>query len=325
MEASEGDQSALVASLRERIEALEAEIEELKKQAPAPPPRPQPAKISQPAIQHLVDKLPKHPTKTYPTRPLSNIETLVIHHSAVAPDVGPKRIARYHVNHWDWAGIGYHFLIGQDGIIYQGNELETISKHTGNINSKGVGICFLGNFTKKVPPPEQLQAGAHLVAWLLQELDLDLEMVRGHKEYMATACPGDQWLSGKKWKNMLRQQVAKVQEEATEPGIPPGAKPIYHFMLFWMRDGAWAEQDWLNAQNYIGRFQPTLGFKVNDAAQAQYVTIVGGTLGVPQSAEDWLKEQGCLVDRIAGQDEEETKQMLDELADQGKRFLSFDE
>ncbi len=333
LEAGAEDQSALIASLREQIEALQAEIDALKDQLaepePEPGPLPGPAEIPRPAIQDLIAKLPKHETKTYDSRPLKAIESLVVHHSAVPPKVGPKRIAEYHVNNLDWPGVGYHFLVAKDGVIYQGNALTTVSYHAMEANRRGVGICFLGNFTKKVPPPAQLQAGAHLMAWLMQELDVSLDEVVGHKEAMKapTACPGNQWLGGNEWKDMLRQEIVKVQEETTQPAPAPapGAKPIYHYMLFWSRNGTWAEQDWLNAQNYIGRFQPTVGFKVNDAAQAEYVTIVGGPLGVPESAETWLKDQGCKVDRIAGKDEAETKEMLDELADQGKQFLSFEE
>ena len=129
---------------------------------------------------------------------------------------------------------------------------------------------------------------------------------------------------------MLRQEIARVQQGAKPVPVPgptpaPGAKPIYHYVLFWSRDGVWADKDWANARNYIGRFHPTAGFKVNDAAQAEYVTIVGGPLGVPKSAEEWLREQGCKVDRIAGKDEVETRKILDDLADQGKRFQSFTE
>ena len=347
LDAGGEDQSALIAALREQIEALEDEIEKLKEQGvepapapkpsptPVPLPEPGPAKVPKPPIQNLIDKLPKHPTNKYSSRPTSAIQMLVIHHSAVSPTVGPKRMAEYHVNSLQWPGLGYHFMVSDDGIIYQGNTLTTVSYHAMEANGRSVGICFLGNFTKKVPPPAQLHAGAQLVAWLMQELDIALDDVKGHKEAMkaATACPGAQWLSGKKWKEMLRQEIAKVQHETAKPTPTPtpvpapvaGAKPIYHYVLFWTRNGTWAEKDWANALSYIGRFQPSVGFKVTDAAQAEYVTIVGGPLGVPKSAEDWLKDQGCKVDRIAGKDEADTKKMLDQLADKGKRFLSFDE
>lgn len=333
LKASEEDQSALIASLREQIEALQAEIEKLKKEPPTPPtpPEPEPGRISSPPIEDLIDKLPKHKEKTYNTRPLSDIQTLVIHHSAVPPTVGPRRIAQYHVNSQDWPGIGYHFLIGEDGTIYQSNALETMSIHAGSKgNPWGVGICFLGRFMSGVlPPAPQLQAGAHLTAWLLQELGLEIEAIKGHQELLKTACPGDKWNKGQKWKEMLRQEVIVVQEEASRPEPPPppppGAKPLYHYMLFWAHDGRWAEKDWLNAQGYIGAFRPTVGFSANDAAQAEYVTIVGGPLGVSKDVEDWLKSVGCKVDRLAGEDEADTKRLLDELVQEGRRFQNLDE
>ena len=146
---------------------------------------------------------------------------------------------------------------------------------------------------------------------------------------MDTVCPGHEWLEGQQWKQMLRQEIVKVQEEATVPVLPPTpppeAKPIYHYMLFWHHGDQWAEKDWLNAQDYIGAFQPTAGFSANEAALAEYVTIVGGPLGVSQEVEDWLTANGCKVDRLAGEDETATKEMMTNLIKEGKRFRSFDE
>jgi N-acetyl-anhydromuramyl-L-alanine amidase AmpD len=212
LDAKADEQAALIASLQAKITALQREIEKLRQQPPspqpAPPPTPDPAEISAPPIQDMVDKLRKHETKQYGTRPRSAIETLVIHHSAVPPSVGPQKIANYHVSRLDWPGAGYHFMVAADGIVYQANTVETVSHHAAKVNPRGVGICFLGNFDAEVPPPAQLQAGAHLVAWLMQELDVALDDVKGHQEFMGTACPGNQWRQGKNWKQMLRQQIA---------------------------------------------------------------------------------------------------------------------
>ena len=57
----------------------------------------------------------------------------------------------------------------------------------------------------------QILAGAHLIAWLLKELNLKTNAVEGHRELMQTACPGEQWLSGAKWRETLLDAVAKVQ------------------------------------------------------------------------------------------------------------------
>jgi N-acetyl-anhydromuramyl-L-alanine amidase AmpD len=326
LEATRDDQAALLATLEAETQTLYGGLAELQQQPPSPSAIsfsiPEPPQINEPPSKNLIGELITHETKTYRTRALSDIRHLVIHHSAAPPSVGPRRIASYHVKTKDWPGIGYHFLIGKDGTIFQGNTLETISNHAVQANSRGVGICFLGNFTKVVPSPAQLRAGAHLVAWLMQELNISLGSVKGHREFMETACPGDQWLKGKQWKQMLRQEIAQVQQEATEPSAE---KPLYHYMLFWAKNGNWAETDWLNAQNYIGAFRPTAGFSAEEAALAQYVTIVGGTAGVPKKVETQLEAAGCKVDRIEGKDEAETKKILDELAQDGKRFQSLED
>jgi N-acetyl-anhydromuramyl-L-alanine amidase AmpD len=282
--------------------------------------------VSQPPIKDMVDELPKHETKTYSTRSRSEIKALVIHHSAVPARVGPKSIANYHVTRLDWPAIGYHLMVSAGGIIYQTNRLETVSTHTADVNPWGVGICFQGNFNEEVPPRAQLQAGAHLAAWLMQELGVTLDDVKGHREFMDTACPGDQWLRGQNWKQMLRQEIVKVRGGKTKPSPAqaPGAKPIHHYVLFWAYDGTWAEKDWESAQEYISTFRPTVGFSANDAVQAEYVTIIGGSLGVTKDVENWLKAQGCKTDRVTGEDEAGTVTILNNLVREGKRFQALD-
>ncbi len=314
------DPSALIAALRQQIAALQEEIEKLKQQ-PAPEPG-GPARVARPPILDLAARLARHPTKTYKTRAQADIRTVVIHHSAAPAAVGVEAIARYHVKKHDWPGIGYHFVVADDGIVFQANTLETVSYHAVQANPTSVGVCFLGSFMQAVPPEAQLRAGAHLVAWLLQELNLGIDDIKGHKEVVKTACPGDQWLAGRAWKGLLRQAVMRVQEEAGQEGAPDtaGSKALYHYLLFWSTEGGWAEQDWTNARSYVGRFRPAAGFSADDAAHAQYVTIVGGPLGVPKQVEDGLRAAGCKVERIAGQDEADTLRQFNELVQQGKRF-----
>lgn len=340
------DQAALIAALRAEIArleagtaALQAEIDRLRQQpAPVivPPPAPGPGetppgdgKVARPAVQDMIARLPVHATKRYKTRRLQDIRAVIVHHSAVPPSVGPQRIAEYHVTKQGWPGIGYHFLVGADGTIYQGEAVDTLSYHAVQANPYGVGVCFLGNFTNDIPPAPQLEAGAQLIAWLMQELNIPLDNVKGHREVVATACPGNQWMSGKKWKTVLRQQIVRVQQAAVEPppaAVPPGGdgKRLSHYMLFWQRADTWPQKDWDNAQTYIGAFRPTAGFSVDEALLARYVTIVGGPLGTSRQTENSLRAAGCRVDRIDGKDEADTKRILDDLAARGKRFLSFE-
>ena len=103
----------------------------------------------------------------------------------------------------------------------------------------------------------------------------------------------------------------------------PSEKPLGHYLLFWQTPDDWAQQDLLGAQKYIGRFRVTIGFSLDDALQAQYVTIVGGPLGVSSEAEALLRAAGCKVERVAGDTFEATKALLDQMAEEGKRFLTF--
>lgn len=309
-------------------ETLLSKVEALLTTAPTPPPTPPPAepmplRIPRPAWQDVADSLSKHPTKQYATRRPEAIEHIIVHHSAIPPTVGAQRIAEYHVNNLQWPGIGYHFAIDDQGVIYRTNALETISYHAGDINRSSVGICFLGNFTDAVPTSAQLESGGKLVAWLVQELKLTNGEIKGHKEFMNTQCPGKQWLEGQQWKRMLQARVEATQEIFAGP-VSVTEKPLGHYVLFYQfPDGNWAEQDWFNARNYVAAFKPTCGFSVDDAMRAQYVTIVGGAGGVSMEAEERLRTAGCQVERLAGKDEVETQKMLDDLARAGKRFLSL--
>ena len=318
LKAAESAQADLIAGLKVQIKELETKIQGLKASATPPPP----ARISKPPIEDLTGALLKHETDEYKTRSLDQIETLVIHHSAVAPSVGPEGIAKYHVKRLDWPGIGYHYLVGEDGTLFQGNALTTVSYHAANMNTRSAGVCFLGNFNQAVPPAAQLRSGAHLVAWLLQELDLSRETVKGHKEYMGTVCPGKQWLEDQQWKELLLQEITTVQQETDHARYK--VKTLYHYMLFWHHGESWAKEDWLNATEYMGAFQPTAGFAAQDAAHAQYVTIVGGPLGIPQETEKWLIAMGSQVERLAGENEAETKAILTKLVQEGKRFRTLD-
>jgi hypothetical protein len=201
--------------------------------------------------------------------------------------------------------------------------LETISYHVGDSNSYAVGICVSGTFSNGIiPTPRQIEQAGHLAAWLVQKLNLKVENVMGHREFPpegATECPGNDWLGGKQWKQLLITRIKEVQGGR----LAQQAKTIGHYMLFWQHPDDWAKEDWTAATNYIGRFRPTVGFSADDARNAEYVTIVGGTGGVPSESEQALIAAGCKVERLAGVNFADTKRMLDELAQSGRRFRTF--
>ncbi len=150
-------------------------------------------------INDITNELPKHATKRYRQRPLSNVDTIVIHHTATRPSISAEAIARYHVsaNGRNWPGIAYHFVIPPDGRVLQTNALETMSYHVGTHNDHTIGVCLVGNFTYAPPTDEQIESGARLVAYLRDVIGW-LAAVRPHRALSQTACPGatwDEWLS----------------------------------------------------------------------------------------------------------------------------------
>jgi hypothetical protein len=284
--------------------------------------------VPKPAIRVIVDQLPKHPTLRYERRTLSQISHIAIHHTATPGNVGPARIAELHVaadatrGKDPWPAIGYHYYIHPDGAIDQTNHLEAASYHVYRHNLYSVGVVFAGSFMNgKIPTSAQMRAGAHLVAWLMQELNVPLARVWGHREFPdnTTVCPGSEWTTGNRWRDLLFERVGQMQA-----GL--GVKSLRHYMLFWQRSypGPMARQDFVNAINYVVRFRPALGFNLQDARNAEYVTIVGSEAGISAAEEESLRGSGCKVERVAGRDEEETSRMLAELANLGRRFRTFD-
>jgi hypothetical protein len=169
--------------------------------------------VVRPLIIDVVYDLPRHAERRYETRPLAQIRQLVIHHTAVDPSVDVDAIARKHVD-LGWPGIGYHFVIETDGRIFQTNDLTTVSFHARQANATTLGIAFSGNFDVDVPTGAQLESGGRLCAFLLRELSLPLENVRGHRAFVATECPGRNWAEGAVWRDRLMEQIESVKRDA---------------------------------------------------------------------------------------------------------------
>ncbi|MEJ5248337.1 MAG: N-acetylmuramoyl-L-alanine amidase [Caldilinea sp.] len=280
--------------------------------------------VPPPPIRDISDQLPKHARLRYERRPLSQITHIAIHHTAAPPRIGPARIAELHIasdpvrGKEAWPGIGYHYFIHEDGCIEQTNDLETVSYHVTRHSSYSVGVVFAGSFMNgKIPTSAQLRAGAHLVAWLMQELNIPLARVWGHREFPdnMTVCPGSEWTQGNRWRDLLFEQIGQIQRGA-------GLKTIRHYLL--LPDGPGSADLFDDAMVYIARYRPTVGSHVEEARNAEYVTILGSEAGVSAASEQQLVEAGCKVERIVGRTDAELGQMLAELVRVGRRFRSFE-
>jgi len=129
--------------------------------------------------------LPTHTFKKYAQRDIP-WRKVCIHHSLTR--MGNAEIfARYHVETNGWPGIGYHYVIGQDGEIEWCWDTDIKTYHAGRHNAYAVGICLTGNFlVQEFKSPQRVAA-----FWLLCDiLDVADSQIIGHSE-----------LSGYEWKD----------------------------------------------------------------------------------------------------------------------------
>ncbi len=139
-------------------------------------------------------------TERYDVRPLSAVRYVVVHHSGVAGDCSAEAIAAWHVEHYEWPGIGYHFVIHEDGSIDYTGDLATVRYNVAGRNRDVVGICIPGDFTSQAPNELQLGAARNLARVLRPILDPDetgsVRLV-GHRDVAlpgyGTSCPGETW------------------------------------------------------------------------------------------------------------------------------------
>ena len=97
-------------------------------------------------IKDISIYLLKHPSKRYSFRDTSTINKIIIHQTD-SEDMGsfsPYYTANYHINTNDWAGIGYHYYIIDDGTIYQTNDDNIISYHASGQNTESLSVAITG-------------------------------------------------------------------------------------------------------------------------------------------------------------------------------------
>ncbi|XP_049785015.1 uncharacterized protein LOC126187786 [Schistocerca cancellata] len=74
-----------------------------------------------------------------------------------------RRIQLMHVEGNEWWDIGYNYLVGMDGYIYEGRGWGLVGAHTYGYNSRSLGVAFIGCFMQHVPTPEAVAAFHQLV------------------------------------------------------------------------------------------------------------------------------------------------------------------
>ncbi|MCL5029541.1 MAG: peptidoglycan recognition protein family protein [Bacteroidetes bacterium] len=140
---------------------------------------------------------------------LNNVlKYIVIHHSAFSGDFGVKNIQEYQQDN-GFNDIAYHFVIGKDGKIYEGRDINLMGAHAGEtieansladsirkhlINKNiveaykldpdygSIGICLEGNFEEEKLTNCQIQSLKKLVQSLMQKYKIEKRNIILHNE-----------------------------------------------------------------------------------------------------------------------------------------------
>ncbi len=152
---------------------------------PAPPPH----------VVSRADWDAKPPTRILPPH---TIERITVHHQGVfAPKTqdAKRRLRTMQAFHQgpkrNFADIAYHFIIDRKGIVYEGRSLSVPGETKTDYDPKGhLLICLLGDLNVQQPTPEQLKSLLELIDWALETYHLSKDMVKTHRDYAHTDCPG---------------------------------------------------------------------------------------------------------------------------------------
>lgn len=130
-----------------------------------------------------------------------------------------RQIQSYHIDTRGWCDVGYHFLVGQDGKVYQGRVETKVGAHAANDNSNNVGISFIGNYASAVPTTAVLDAGARIIKALSSTYGIALNRtkIKGHRQVgtTETTCPGD----------ALYNRLQTLIDKASALGAAPAPTP----------------------------------------------------------------------------------------------------
>lgn len=103
-----------------------------------------------------------------------------------------RRIQNFHIDGNRWADIGYNFLIGDNGFVYEGRGWRKQGAHAPNYNTKSIGISFIGTFTNKLPTVAALNAAKSLISCGVSKNEIHkLYSLIGHRQAVSTECPGN--------------------------------------------------------------------------------------------------------------------------------------
>lgn len=139
----------------------------------------------------------------------TNPNKILIHHTASANVTDYSQAAGYQIardiQQWHfangWVDTGQHLTVSRGGYVMEGRHgsLSRLQNGSGTVvgahapgqNSQAIGIENQGTYTSATPPTQLWSRLVELCAYICDQYGIAPTQIYGHRDYTATACPGD--------------------------------------------------------------------------------------------------------------------------------------
>ena len=91
-----------------------------------------------------------------------------------------------------WSDIGYHYIIGLKGELWNGRDVDLIGAHCENQNANSIGVVYVGGVDKNGKPKDtRTIEQKNALVKLLRELRriYPKAKIYGHRDFSSKACP----------------------------------------------------------------------------------------------------------------------------------------
>ena len=133
------------------------------------------------------------------------MDKIVVHHTGEWSDTSDKVQARdeaaivrgiyaYHARTRQWGDIGYNYVVGKSGTVYEGRAggPYAVAAHAVWNNQNSIGISLMGDYDTQTPPQAQIEGLVRLLAVLSRQYGIDFSAVRqAHRECTGHNCQRD--------------------------------------------------------------------------------------------------------------------------------------
>ncbi|MCL1878595.1 MAG: stalk domain-containing protein [Defluviitaleaceae bacterium] len=147
--------------------------------------------------------------------PRGQTNRIIIHHTVTHTNgaAGVRAIHNSHISGNGWNGIGYNYVIDQNGEIWLGRGRRYVGAHVGGHNWNSIGIGLIGRFHENGNRATQAQMDS--LRWLINDIQRQHGSLGlyNHGQLEANQCPGRYFLVHQ-WNDLVRWHRPNISATA---------------------------------------------------------------------------------------------------------------